>query len=43
MTAFSAIDEKVTEDQILHAKLYFNMPDALRTAGGCASLLVGLQ
>jgi putative intracellular protease/amidase len=34
MTVFSATEEKVVEDHILHAKLYFNMPDALRTAGG---------
>jgi putative intracellular protease/amidase len=34
MTVFSATEEKVIEDNILHAKLYFNMPDALRTAGG---------
>jgi len=34
MTIFSASEEKVIEDQILHAKLYFNMPYALRTAGG---------
>ena len=27
-------EEKVVEDQILHAKLYFNMVDALRAAGG---------
>lgn len=33
MTVFSATEEKVVEDQILHAKLYFNMPFALRTAG----------
>jgi putative intracellular protease/amidase len=33
MTVFSATEEKVVEDQILHAKLYFNMPDALRIAG----------
>jgi len=34
MTIFSASEEKVIEDQILHAKMYFNMPYALRTAGG---------
>jgi putative intracellular protease/amidase len=34
MTVFSATEERVIEDNILHAKLYFNMPDALRTAGG---------
>ena len=37
MTVFSATEEKVIEDQILHAKLYFNMPDALRMAGGRVS------
>jgi putative intracellular protease/amidase len=37
MTVFSATEEKVIEDQILHAKLYFNMPDALRIAGGLVS------
>src|SRR5262245_20619991 len=34
MTVFSSSEEKVIEDQILHAKLYFNMVDALKTAGG---------
>lgn len=34
MTVFSATEEKVIEDNILHAKLYFDMPFALRTAGG---------
>lgn len=33
MTVFSKTEEKVIEDNILHAKLYFNMPEALRTAG----------
>jgi putative intracellular protease/amidase len=37
MTVFSATEEKVIEDQILHAKLYFNMPEALRMAGGHVS------
>jgi putative intracellular protease/amidase len=37
MTVFSATEEKVVEDHILHAKLFFNMPDALRTAGGDVS------
>jgi putative intracellular protease/amidase len=37
MTVFSATEEKVIEDNILHARLYFNMPDALRTAGGDVS------
>ncbi|WP_281029329.1 DJ-1/PfpI family protein [Rhizobium azibense] len=34
MTVFSASEEKPIEQQVLHGKLYFNMPDALRTAGG---------
>lgn len=34
MTVFSDTEEKVVEDHVLHAKLYFNMVDALRTAGG---------
>jgi putative intracellular protease/amidase len=34
MTVFSETEEKVIEDNILHAKLYFNMPDALQAAGG---------
>jgi putative intracellular protease/amidase len=34
MTVFSASEEKVVEDHILHAKMYFDMPTALRTAGG---------
>lgn len=38
MTVFSATEEKVIEDNILHAKLYFNMPDALRVAGGDVSV-----
>lgn len=38
MTVFSATEEKVIEDNILHARLYFNMPDALRTAGGDVSV-----
>ncbi|MDC7684802.1 type 1 glutamine amidotransferase domain-containing protein [Asticcacaulis sp. BYS171W] len=33
MTVFSNSEEKVVEDHILHAKLYFNMVDALNTAG----------
>ena len=40
MTVFSATEEKVIEDNLLHAKLYFNMPDALRTAGGEVSVTV---
>lgn len=34
MTVFSNTEEKVVEDHILHAKLYFNMVDALQAAGG---------
>jgi putative intracellular protease/amidase len=34
MTVFSITEEKVIEERILHAKLYFNMVDALRIAGG---------
>jgi len=34
MTVFSNSEEKVVEDYILHAKLYFNVVDALQTAGG---------
>jgi putative intracellular protease/amidase len=34
MTVFSNSEEKVVEDHILHAKLYFSVVDALRTAGG---------
>lgn len=30
----SATEEKVVEDQILHGKLFFNIPDALMAAGG---------
>src|SRR5262249_43091958 len=37
MTIFSATEEKVIEDQIIHAKLYFYMPDALRAAGADVS------
>jgi putative intracellular protease/amidase len=33
MTVFSGTEEKVIEDQILHAKMYFNMPEALTAAG----------
>src|SRR5262245_18204888 len=33
MTIFSASEAKPIEDNILHAKLYFNMPEALRAAG----------
>ncbi len=34
MTVFSNTEEKIVEDHILHAKLYFNMVDALQAAGG---------
>lgn len=34
MTVFSATEEKVVEDYILNAKMYFNMPEALEAAGG---------
>ena len=34
MTVFSASEEKPIEELILRGKLYFNMPDALRIAGG---------
>ncbi|MET3857302.1 type 1 glutamine amidotransferase domain-containing protein [Rhizobium sp. OAE497] len=34
MTVFSNSEEKIVEDYILHAKLYFNVVDALQTAGG---------
>jgi putative intracellular protease/amidase len=34
MTIFSVGEEKWVEDNILHAKIYFNMPYALSTAGG---------
>src|SRR5262245_38957365 len=34
MTIFSASEEKWVENDILHAKIYFNMPQALRAAGG---------
>lgn len=37
MTVFSATEEKVVEDHILHAKMHFVMPDALRAAGGQVS------
>lgn len=33
MTVFSNTEEKVVEDYILHAKLYFNVVDALEIAG----------
>jgi putative intracellular protease/amidase len=34
MTVFSASEEKPIEDNVLHGKLYFNMPDALSRLGG---------
>ncbi len=34
MTIFSASEEKVVEDHILHARMYFDMPRALTAAGG---------
>ena len=34
MTIFSASEEKWVENDILHARMYFNMPYALETAGG---------
>ncbi|RUM07640.1 type 1 glutamine amidotransferase domain-containing protein [Rhizobium chutanense] len=33
MTVFSASEEKPIEEHVLHGKLYFNMPDAMRLAG----------
>jgi len=38
MTVFSSSEEQVAEEQILRGKLYFNMPDALRTAGAEVSV-----
>jgi putative intracellular protease/amidase len=34
MTIFSESEEKMVEDKILHAKMYFTMPQALTAAGG---------
>lgn len=34
MTVFSNSEEKIVEDHVLHAKLHFNMVDALQAAGG---------
>jgi putative intracellular protease/amidase len=34
MTAFSRGEEEYAEDNVFHAKLLFNMPDALQAAGG---------
>ncbi len=33
MTVYSASEEKPIEENVLHGKLYFNMPDALRRLG----------
>lgn len=38
MTVFSATEEKWVEDTILHARVYFDMPFALGTAGGDVSV-----
>jgi len=34
MTVFSRSEEEYAEDNVFHAKLHFNMPDALEAAGG---------
>jgi putative intracellular protease/amidase len=34
MTVFSASEERIAEDNLLHGKLYFDMPGALEAAGG---------
>jgi putative intracellular protease/amidase len=34
MTVFSASEERIAEDNLLHGKLYFDMPEALQVAGG---------
>jgi putative intracellular protease/amidase len=34
MTVFSASEETIAEDNLLHGRLYFNMPEALEVAGG---------
>ncbi|MBP0494251.1 type 1 glutamine amidotransferase domain-containing protein [Roseomonas indoligenes] len=34
MTVFSASEERIAEDALLHGKLYFDMPEALQAAGG---------
>jgi putative intracellular protease/amidase len=34
MTVFSASEERIAEEHLLHGKLYFNMPEALQAAGG---------
>ena len=33
MTVFSASEEKAAESNLLHGKLFFDMPEALRAAG----------
>ncbi len=33
MTVYSASEEKPIEDNVLHGKLYFHMPEALTIAG----------
>ncbi|WP_043839394.1 type 1 glutamine amidotransferase domain-containing protein [Muricoccus aerilatus] len=38
MTVFSASEERIAEDALLHGKLYFDMPEALQTAGGRVSV-----
>jgi putative intracellular protease/amidase len=34
MTVFSASEERIAEQHLLHGKLYFDMPEALQLAGG---------
>jgi putative intracellular protease/amidase len=34
MTVFSASEERIAEDNLLHGRLYFDMPEALQAAGG---------
>ena len=43
MTVFSATEEKWVEDNILHAKVYFDMPFALRTAGADVSVTTDFE
>ncbi|WP_027579111.1 type 1 glutamine amidotransferase domain-containing protein [Bradyrhizobium sp. Ai1a-2] len=38
MTIFSNSEEKVIEDNILHAEMYFHVVDALQTAGGVVTI-----
>lgn len=40
MTVFSDSEEKIVEEHVLKAKVYFTMPFALRTAGGKVSTTV---